>query len=147
MKPEDVKYIVVHCSASPPDVKTDIKTIDAWHRARGFLKVGYHFVIKTDGTVQEGRRLDEVGAHVQGFNDRSIGICLIGGVLKDGKTPADNFFAVQKARLADLVARLRLMFPNAEVLGHRDLPNVKKDCPCFDVRKWWDSLKTYKDEN
>lgn len=136
MKPQDVRYLVVHCSASPPSAKVDAKVIDRWHRERGFLRIGYHFVICRDGTVQEGRRTSEVGAHAEGFNSRSIGICLVGGVNRAGGAE-DNFTPEQKEQLALLLKSLRMEFPNAEVLGHRDLPNVKKDCPSFDVRSWW----------
>lgn len=135
LKAANVQFIVIHCSASKPDVKVDAAVIDRWHRQRGFLKIGYHFVIKRDGAVEEGRALTEVGAHAIGHNSRSIGICLAGGLDKAGK-PLDNFTLDQYAALAELVIKMRQRFPNAQVLGHRDLPNVRKDCPCFDVKKW-----------
>lgn len=130
-----INYITVHCSASAPDVYVDAKVIDRWHRARGFLKVGYHFVIKRDGKVETGRSLNEVGAHVEGHNKGNIGICLAGGVDKSGK-PEDNFTDDQRHALALLIMDLKKKFPEAQVLGHRDWPGVKKACPSFDVRKW-----------
>jgi len=135
----DVRFIVVHCSASLPHPKTDVTTIDRWHRDRGFLKVGYHFVIKTDGTVQPGRTLHERGAHAEDFNHCSVGICLVGGVEKGpkgGVLSKANFTDEQYHALATKILELRKLFPDAQVLGHRDLPNVAKDCPCFDVRQW-----------
>lgn len=131
----DVHYIAVHCSASRPSVYVDAKVIDRWHRERGFLKIGYHFVIKRDGTVEKGRELDEIGAHVYGYNTKSVGVCLAGGLDEEGK-PQDNFTHDQYAALGQVILELRKKFPGAVTQGHRDFPNVHKDCPCFDVRTW-----------
>lgn len=136
LKPADVKFLVVHCSASPPTLDAGAKDIDRWHRDRGFLKLGYHFVIRRDGTVETGRRLDERGAHAEDFNHCSLGICLVGGVDAKGK-PQDNFTERQKDNLGLLLTGLLKTHPGAEVLGHRDLPNVNKACPSFDVKQWW----------
>jgi N-acetyl-anhydromuramyl-L-alanine amidase AmpD len=133
--PANVKYIAVHCSASKPSVYVDAKVIDRWHRERGFLKIGYHFVIKRDGTVEKGREINEIGAHVYGYNSVSVGICLAGGLDDEGK-PQDNFTHDQYAALALLIIRLREVFPGAVTQGHRDFPKVAKDCPCFDVKPW-----------
>lgn len=133
MRPID--HIVVHCSASQPYPSIDAAVIRRWHRDRGFLDIGYHYVIKTDGTVEPGRPLDKVGAHVEGHNATSIGICLVGGVDAKGKSK-DNFEPVQKETLKTLIYQLLCQFPGSVVLGHRDFPNVHKDCPCFDVRQW-----------
>lgn len=127
--------ITVHCSASPVKVYVDAKVLDRWHRERGFLKIGYHFVIKRDGTVEKGRDISEVGAHVQNHNTGNIGICLAGGC-DDKMQPEDNFSEDQYHALAELLHTLKAQFPKAEVLGHRDWPDVKKACPSFDVRKW-----------
>lgn len=138
MKPSEVKYIVVHCSASPPSVYVDKAVIDRWHRTRGWLMIGYHYVIKRNGEVETGRRLDQAGAHVQNFNSKSIGICMVGGMSdEDGKTPEDNFTQEQYHSLTKLLLELTFTyFPGAEILGHRDFPNVHKACPSFDVKKW-----------
>lgn len=128
-------YLVVHCSASVPDIKTDVKTIDRWHRQRGFLMVGYHYVIKTDGTIEKGRDEDSIGAHVQGHNSNSVGICLVGGVDKDGKS-VNNYSQDQLLSLLVVLKDLKKKYPNAIVQGHRDFAGVKKDCPCFSVKDW-----------
>lgn len=135
LKPEDVRYLVVHCSATPAKSDIGAKEITRMHRERGFLTIGYHFVIRRNGTVEKGRDLDAIGAHVEGWNSRSLGICLVGG-LDSNMKPQDNFTDEQYASLASLLQELRVGFPKASILGHRDLPNVKKDCPCFDVRSW-----------
>lgn len=139
MKNEPIKYLVVHCSASPPNVYVDAAVIDRWHRQRGFFKIGYHYVIKRDGVVEKGREEEEVGAHAQGYNTGSIGICLAGGV--DGKNnPTNNFTHEQQQSLIDLLEKLLKRYPKAEILGHRDLAGVKKACPSFDVKSWWTSV-------
>lgn len=132
----NVKFLVVHCSASKPSMKVDAKVIDRWHRQRGFLGLGYHFVINRNGLVEKGRPITQPGAHAKGFNEKSIGVCLVGGLDEEGKSE-DNFTDDQHAALAELLGELLIQFPKAQILGHRDLPGVKKDCPCFDVRKWW----------
>lgn len=138
MTPAQVKYIVVHCSATQASADIGAKEIDRWHRERGMFSIGYHLVIRRDGTPEKGRELDQPGAHARGFNERSIGVCLVGGIkIVDGKQlPENNFTDEQFKTLQEALTYLKQRFPGAEILGHRDLPNVKKDCPCFDVRTW-----------
>lgn len=132
-----INNLVVHCSASKVDQKVDVATITRWHLARGFLTIGYHYVIYRDGSVHKGRKDNEVGAHVQNHNKGSLGICLVGGLDKEGK-PEANFTDQQYTALALLLQELKLKYPKADILGHRDFAGVAKDCPCFDVRKWWE---------
>lgn len=75
------------------------------------------------------------GAHARGFNHLSIAICLVGGIDDKGK-PEANFTPEQMRELRTLLDELLARYPNAKVLGHRDLPNVNKACPSFDVRAW-----------
>ena len=77
---------------------------------------------------------------MKGHNHDSINISYIGGIDAKGK-PTDNRTKEQKQAMAELVAKLIAKFPNAEVLGHRDFPNVAKACPCFDARAWWEEVK------
>lgn len=139
-KRNKTNLIVVHCSATQPLKKYDWQSIDRMHRQRGFLLIGYHYVITVDGKVQEGRPVDTIGAHASGYNDKSIGICLIGGVDKEGKS-TNNFTKKQFEALDELISYLRQTYKNCKVLGHRDLPNVKKDCPCFDVKARYSTTK------
>ena len=128
-----IDYIVIHCSATVKGKNFKAADIDRWHRQRGFNKIGYHYVIDLDGTVEVGRPEDEVGAHVQGHNSRSIGICYIGGLDNDLK-PLDTRTPEQKAALKKLVMDLLSRYPNAKVVGHYYFS--KKACPCFDVEDW-----------
>ncbi len=132
---DNVKYLVVHCSATPPKAKVDAREIDRWHRMRGFLRIGYHYVIKRNGQVEQGRPITDPGAHVEGYNHESIGVCLAGGV-NEKNVPEDNFTLDQKAALGALLVTLKALFPKAEVIGHRDL-NPNKACPSFDAKAWW----------
>jgi N-acetylmuramoyl-L-alanine amidase len=133
---ERTKYIVIHCSDEPAGRKTDANTIRKWHRQRGWLDIGYHYVVKTDGDVEVGREPDVMGAHVRGHNQHSIGICLIGGAKDDLSGPEDNFTDAQWNSLATLVGQVLSMYPEAEVIGHRDL-DPRKACPSFDASGWW----------
>lgn len=128
-------YLVVHCSATQPKANVGVKEIRQWHREKGWIDIGYHFVIRRDGTIEAGRPENVVGAHVENFNSNSIGICMVGGIDATGK-PEDNFTPAQYAALAEKLRELKAKYPNAKVQGHRDFPNVKKACPSFDVRKW-----------
>lgn len=134
---KSVDYLVVHCSATKEDQDIGVDEIRQWHLQRGWLDVGYHYVIRRDGTVETGRDVRVPGAHARGFNHVSLGICLAGGVESDGKTAESNFTHAQWEALELLIRDLLAEYPDAEVLGHRDLPNVNKACPSFDVREWW----------
>lgn len=142
-------YIVVHCSATGPTADIGADEIDNWHRNRTppFAEIGYHAVIRRDGEIEFGRHFDQQGAHVQGQNFRSVGVCMVGGVDKNGKAE-DNFTEDQFDSLWVVLLTLERAYPDAEILGHRDLsPDLDgdgvvephewlKDCPSFDVRKW-----------
>jgi len=123
-------YIAVHCSATPEDMDIGVEDIDRWHKERGWIGCGYHFVIRRDGTVEDGRPLNAIGAHVRGFNQNSVGVCLVG---------TEEFSDEQTDALRELLTDLTFQFPSATVQGHRDFPHVKKSCPGFDVKRWWKS--------
>lgn len=130
-------YIVVHCSATRSAQNIGVTELRQWHKAQGWSDVGYHRIIRRDGTVQNGRALDAVGAHVAGYNAKSVGVCLIGGIDANWK-PASNFTPVQMRALRETVAALLVRYPGAKVVGHRDLLVKRtKECPCFDVIPWW----------
>lgn len=140
LTPETVDYLIVHASATPADMDIGVEEIDRWHRQRGWLGIGYHFVIRRDGTIEHGRPGTKPGAHVRGYNDCSWGICLIGGTEDDAKTPENNFTEDQFDSLEHLLIVLMGVAPEAEVRGHRDFPDVSKACPCFDVAEYFPNL-------
>jgi N-acetyl-anhydromuramyl-L-alanine amidase AmpD len=165
-----INHIIIHCTATPNGKDIRAKDIDVMHKARGFKRdsqairnfnpdlksIGYHFVITTDGHIETGRGLEEVGAHVQGRNTGSIGICMIG---------TDKFTAAQWETLRTVIINLSTIIqgkPHATadgalnafkdmgitIRGHRDYsPDLNGDgqvtrnewlkiCPGFDVTKW-----------
>lgn len=134
-----INYIIIHCSATKAGRDFHAKDIDKWHRERGFDEIGYNVVVDLDGKVEKGRDISKPGAHCKGHNSDSIGICYIGGLDEDGK-PADTRTELQKAALARLVAGYKRRFPNAKVVGHRDMPNVHKACPCFDAKEEYKNI-------
>jgi len=134
-----IHHIVLHCSATPPKLDIGASEINRWHIQRGWRKIGYHFVIRQDGTLEQGRKLNEIPAQARGYNKHAIAICYVGGVDKNG-APKDTRTDAQKETMATLVATLHELFPNAEILGHRDLPGVKKACPSFDVKTWLNEI-------
>lgn len=132
-------YIVIHCSATPPDMDIGREEIDRWHKERGFREIGYHFIIRRSGGVEKGRWVRVAGSHVKGYNSRSVAVCMVGGVDKNMK-PEDNFTEAQWNALLDVVFFLKGLFPDAEIVGHRDLDS-KKACPSFDVTEWAKRVK------
>ena len=126
-----INEIIVHCAATREGRDFTVEDITRWHKARGFATIGYHYVIYRDGSIHEGRPLEQIGAHCVGHNKHSIGICYIGGCASDGKTPKDTRTPEQKEALLSLLRRLKARFPNATIHGHRDF--AAKACPSFDA--------------
>lgn len=149
----NIKYIIVHCSATAEGKDFKAKDIDKWHRQRGFTCIGYHYVIDIDGKIETGRPESQVGAHCKGYNSVSIGVCYIGGVAKDGKTPKDTRTAAQKDSLRRLLIELKRKYPSAVICGHRDMsPDLNHDgkiepsewmkaCPSFDAKTEYKDIK------
>lgn len=129
-----IDYLVIHCTATKEGYPFNAKDIDRWHKSKGWKGIGYNYVIKLDGTIELGRDVNEVPAHVEGHNSNSIGIVYVGG-FDDNMTPKDTRTPQQKEAMKYLVGELKKVYRNAEVLGHRDFPNVKKACPSFEVKK------------
>ena len=136
MARQETSYIVIHCSQTRPSQNIGAKEIDRWHREKGWLKIGYGVVIKRDGTIEQGREDDEVQAAVKGYNHTSFNLCLIGGAKEeDWKQPDDNFTGEQFESLKKELTRLVQKYPDAQIVGHRDLDD-KKFCPSFNVRTY-----------
>ena len=141
---------VIHCAATPNGQPVLVEALRAEHKAKGWRDIGYHFVIEITGVVRLGRPIEEVGAHVEGYNQTSIGVCMIG---------TDKFSTSQWASLKTLVNKLNGTFSHMIWKGHRDFsPDLNhngtiercewiKICPGFDVTDWLVSDKTPKQEN
>ena len=126
-----INEIIVHCAATPEGKNFKAADIDRWHRERKMKCIGYHYVVDLDGTVEPGRPESEIGAHCLGHNQYSIGVCYVGGLAEDGKTPKDTRTAAQKEALLALLKKLRAKYPKASIHGHRDF--AAKACPSFDA--------------
>jgi len=134
-----IEKIIIHCSATREgDDSVDSETIDRWHKQRGWNGIGYHFVILIDGTIEKGRSIETTGAHTKGYNSKSWGVCYIGGVEKDGKTPKDTRTAAQKDSFDRLLYFLKLLAPQATIHSHNDFAN--KACPSFNATKEYSGL-------
>lgn len=126
-----ITLIIVHCSANKAGSDLRMADIDRYHRSLGWIGCGYHYVIPTDGTVEPGRPEEMVGAHCKRHNRYSIGVCYIGGLSADGK-PTDTRTEAQRTALRSLLEQLHRRYPNALIVGHREL-DPQKACPCFDA--------------
>lgn len=135
-----ITMIVLHCSGVKPGVSQDIRRIDEYHRSKGWKCVGYHEYVRRDGSVEHGRPLWMIGAHVVGHNKYSIGICYEGGLNKDG-VPEDTRTPEQKKALRELLERLHKRFPKAVIVGHRDLARDGRKCPSFDAASEYRDLQ------
>jgi N-acetylmuramoyl-L-alanine amidase len=134
-----IDLIVWHCTATPEGRDHTIADVRRWHVAeRGWSDVGYHYLIRLDGTVEAGRPLERQGAHAAGHNANSIGVAYVGGV-DAAMRPKDTRTEAQKAALCDLTLDLVRRFPGARVVGHRDL-GAAKACPSFDAVADWQSF-------
>lgn len=138
----EIEYIILHAADTFPDQDISIVDIDKWHIERGMDMVGYHFFVKLDGTPEVGRILDCVGAHAAPYNTKSIGICYAGGLVERdwGLEHADTRTEAQKQTILELLITLKQIYPNAKIIGHCDVPGVKKPCPCFDAKEEYKHL-------
>jgi N-acetylmuramoyl-L-alanine amidase len=130
-----VKYLTIHCAATPEGRDVKAATISQWDRDK-FGQISYHWVVELDGA--KVRTLDDSvkGAHVGRANSGNIGICYVGGMDRLNKKPKDSRTPAQKAALRDLVRDYQARYPGIIVRGHRDWPGVAKACPSFDAPAW-----------
>ncbi len=136
MARQSTKFIVIHCSQTRPSMDIGAKEIDRWHRERGWLKIGYHKVIRRNGDIENGRGIDEIAAHCREYNHNSIGICLVGGCAEDNvKKEEDNYTGEQFESLKQLLTELVKNYPEAKIVGHRDL-DKNKFCPSIEVKEY-----------
>ena len=116
-----ISLIIVHCSANREGSALRMADIDRYHRSLGWKGCGYHYVIPVDGTIEQGRPEDMVGAHCKNHNRHSIGVCYIGGLAADGKTPKDTRTEEQKRALRMMIEDLHKRYPKAMIVGHCEL--------------------------
>lgn len=147
----DIKYIVVHATATKQGQNFTAKDIDRWHKQRGWSGIGYHYVIDIYGNLEKGRPENRIGAHVKGYNRNSIGVVYVGGLNKN-LAPKDTRTNAQKEALKTLLKSLKTRYPKAKILGHRDFSKdlngngiiepfeFIKACPCYDAKTEYKTL-------
>ncbi len=128
-----ITKVIIHCAATKPSMDIGASDIKKWHLDRGWKDIGYHYVIRRNGDIENGIGVALAGSHTKGHNASSIGICLVGGINNKGE-PENNFTKPQWATLERLVRILKVDFPHATVHGHREF--AAKACPSFDVQEW-----------
>lgn len=151
MKPSDIRYIVVHCSATRADHPYPVEALESDHIARGFRGAGYHFYIRRSGVIHPLRPLERIGAHALGYNRCSWGVCYEGGLSPSGE-PQDTRTSAQREALHSLLRHLLSLAPTAHIVGHRELSpdrngdgmispaEWRKACPSFDASSEYASL-------
>ena len=127
-----INKIILHCTATPEGRDVDASDITRWHNNRGWRNNGYHYVVKLDGTIEEGRSVQMVGAHTIGHDVGSLGVVYAGGCDKD-MNPKDTRTPEQDIALTNLLSALLDMYPIAALYGHNEFSN--KACPSFDVQE------------
>ncbi len=125
-----IDKVILHCSATPPKMDIGVKDIDRWHKEKGWSGIGYHYVIKRDGSIEDGRPIEKTGAHVRGHNTGSIGICIVGGV-DEYMEAEENFTDEQWRSLRNLLKICKADYKRATIHGHNEFSH--KACPSFDV--------------
>ena len=133
-----IDLIVIHCSATRCDRRFSVEDLIACHDAR-FGFTGYHYYITRDGQMYQTRHENLPGAHARHYNQHSIGVCYEGGLLPNGKA-ADTRTEEQKAAMWHLLKSLKVDYPDAQILGHCELPHVAKTCPNFIASKEYAEL-------
>ena len=133
-----ITLIIIHCSAVRPNQTSNAAQIDQWHKKQGWKCIGYHYVIRRDGSIEQGRPESMVGAHCLNHNQHSISICYEGGLDANGK-PADTRTEAQKRSMHTLLKQLKAKYPKALIMGHNVFAN--KACPCFDAAKEYQDLQ------
>ena len=150
----NLKRLVIHCTATRQGREVSGAEIRRWHTSpvskggRGWRQVGYADVIHLNGGVEnlvpydEDQTVDpwEVTNGAAGYNSTSRHVVYVGGLDSTGK-PCCTLTADQKKALEKYVRAFHRQHPQAEIVGHRDLPGVAKECPCFDVKRWLREIK------
>ena len=150
-----ITRIFVHCTASYQETTTE-KSLRDEFKAKGWSAPGYHYVVKTDGNIIIMLDESQVANGVKGYNANSIHVAWIGGIDKQHPKGIDNRTNAQKIALFDLLTKLKLKYPGAEIMGHRDIsPDTNhngiidpweriKECPCFEAKEEYKDINAIK---
>lgn len=130
------QYIALHHAAA---VNCSAADVDRWHKEKGWAGIGYHYFVRKDGRIYRGRELDAVGAHVQGMNHISVGICAEGNYDIER-----TMSAAQMSAIKELLRELKKLYPSAEIVGHREIG--ASDCPgkyypLEEMKRYYEDIK------
>lgn len=112
------EFLVYHHAKA---INCTLEDIHSWHIQNGWSGVGYHFFIRKDGTVYEGRPIWAMGAHVSGYNDCSLGVCF------EGDFEVEQMTNEQIKAGIELALYVRNQYPNIRLCRHKDLG--QSECP------------------
>lgn len=127
LETNNIKYLIIHCSDTSDEKDLSARDIHKMHLNFGWDGIGYHKIIKRDGTLENGRPEIWIGAHTYGLNEKSLGVCLIG---------QSNFTSYQFNSLEKLLIEWKTKYPNTIIKGHSEAIKTKKTCPNFDVQEF-----------
>jgi len=127
LKDINIKMLVIHCSDTPDDSNLNASDIHQMHLGFGWDGIGYHKIISRDGKTENSRPEYWLGAHAFGFNDSSLGVCLLG---------RKHFTNYQFKSLELILRKWKEKYPEAKIIGHYNVSTTNKTCPNFDVDKW-----------
>ena len=140
----EITEVVVHWTETPTNKNIGSEEINEYHLASDLEGIGYHYVIRRDGSLQRGRPINIEGQHspLNNHNNRSIGVVFVGGINVPSGTPnPENFVSVQSLTRSqfntfDHICRaFYSTFAGGQVVGHNDVDQTEDD-PGFDVREY-----------
>lgn len=140
-KVRNIERVILHCSATREGEDYTAEHIRQWHKGRGWSDIGYHFVVRLDGTIESGRPITKPGAHVKGHNKDSIGICYIGGLDQSGH-PKNTMTREQKSSIKTICrALVHVLNEPLSLHGHREYST--KACPSFEIAEEFAGLQRW----
>ena len=129
--------IVIHHTGNSTDDDLSAEQLHRSHKNLGWAGVGYHFIVRKDGTVELGRPDWAVGAHAEGFNYTSIGVHVCGNF--NAAEPTKDQLDALPMLLADICEAYGLIASDSIVMGHRDL--MATECPGDNLYKHLDEIR------
>lgn len=139
LKHDSVKLLIVHCVGNKCNRPFSVKNLIACGKAK-YGQCSYHYYVRRNGDIIPLLPETVQGIHARHYNHCSLGIVYEGGLDEKGRK-ADTRTEAQKHSLYELLKELTAEYPDARILGHRDLPHVAKDCPCFDAQSEYAELQ------
>lgn len=116
----NIEGIVVHQSGVT--VLQSINVIHNYHKnTNGWAGIGYHFYVRKDGSIYEGRPLNLAGAHCPGANNNSVGICFEGNFDEEIMSDAQKNAGIELIRFLETKNDIKW------IKGHNEF--IATSCP------------------